>query len=197
MKQTSEQKSAARRKATELVMRTPRKDIAGQKFGRLTVEEYVGSKNHSTHWRCRCDCGEILEQVRYSHLSNSQVVSCGCARRSGNDHPKWSGYQEMTGTFLSNIKNNARRRGLPYKISNKYIWSLFVNQKRRCALSGKSISFFEGTASLDRIDSGRGYLKDNIQWTHKHINIAKMDHSSSYFIEMCREVAQWCDISYV
>ena len=31
------------------------------------------------------------------------------------------------------------------------------------------------TASLDRIDSSKGYTEDNIQWVHKDVNQMKMD----------------------
>ena len=46
------------------------------------------------------------------------------------------------------------------------------------------------TASLDRIDSTKGYSKDNIQWVHKDINCMKMDFSQQYFIDLCVKVAK-------
>jgi hypothetical protein len=47
----------------------------------------------------------------------------------------------------------------------------------------------EATASLDRINSDEGYIKGNVQWVHKDINIMKNIYSSKYFIEMCKKVA--------
>ena len=46
------------------------------------------------------------------------------------------------------------------------------------------------TASLDRIDSSKGYTTDNIQWVHKDINIMKNDYGNDYFIEICKKVAK-------
>jgi hypothetical protein len=46
-----------------------------------------------------------------------------------------------------------------------------------------------GTASLDRIDSSKGYEEGNIQWVHKHINFMKRTYSQEYFIDMCKKVA--------
>ena len=50
-------------------------------------------------------------------------------------------------------------------------------------------SIRDGTASLDRIDSSRGYVIDNIQWVHKDINWLKNDWSQKEFIELCSRVA--------
>lgn len=43
--------------------------------------------------------------------------------------------------------------------------------------------------SLDRIDSSKGYVEDNICITTIAINIAKNDLSKEDFIEMCKKVA--------
>lgn len=57
-------------------------DIVGKKFNRLTViercDDYIDSRgNHSTRWRCLCDCGETCE-VRGTSLKNGRTKSCGC-----------------------------------------------------------------------------------------------------------------------
>lgn len=43
-------------------------------------------------------------------------------------------------------------------------------------------------ASLDRIDSSKGYIKGNVQWTTIDANIAKQDMKESDFIELCQKV---------
>lgn len=182
-------KKAARRKASEFVVRKPRKDITGREFGKLEVRSYYGSKNHSTYWTCLCECGKEVV-VRYSHLTNNQISSCGCAVKAGKSHPKWTGHQEMTGTFLSNIRNNAKTRNLEYSVTNEFIWQLFLDQQRRCALSNVEIGFGDQSASLDRIDSNKGYVESNVQWVHKDINRMKSAFSEIYFIEMCRRVVR-------
>ena len=48
----------------------------------------------------------------------------------------------------------------------------------------------EITASLDRIDSNKGYIKNNVQWVHKHINTMKMHMTDREFIDMCKKVAK-------
>ena len=46
------------------------------------------------------------------------------------------------------------------------------------------------TASLDRIDSLKGYTEDNVQWVHKHINFMKGSLSENKFIEYCKLIVK-------
>ncbi len=60
-------------------LRPGQRDITGQRFGKLTAVQPTKdrSKNGSTIWRCRCDCGnEILADV--SQLTGGNRKSCGC-----------------------------------------------------------------------------------------------------------------------
>lgn len=59
-------------------MGRPIKNLAGQKFGMLTVIERAGtnSSNHPT-WLCKCDCGN--EKIASgTDLKRGYVRSCGC-----------------------------------------------------------------------------------------------------------------------
>ena len=52
------------------------------------------------------------------------------------------------------------------------------------------------TASLDRIDSSKGYVIGNVQWVHKDINIMKNKFDNQYFIDMCKKIASGaCEIN--
>lgn len=52
-------------------------NLAGQRFGRLTVLDVAARKNGIV-WRCLCDCGaETL--ARAGHLRAGSKASCGCA----------------------------------------------------------------------------------------------------------------------
>lgn len=58
-----------------------RLDLSGQRFGRLTVIEIVGSNKHKQIiWRCICDCGNETF-VTATSLNQGNVRSCGCLRR--------------------------------------------------------------------------------------------------------------------
>ena len=55
-----------------------KKDLAGQRFGRLTVIE-KGKKDAAQHqyWICKCDCGKIVE-INSDNLRRGLTKSCGC-----------------------------------------------------------------------------------------------------------------------
>lgn len=54
------------------------KDIAGQKFGRLTAVKRVGKDKHGhALWECECECGnKTLVPLNALHSGNTR--SCGC-----------------------------------------------------------------------------------------------------------------------
>lgn len=56
----------------------PKKDITGQKFGKLTViqETKQRASNGSILWECQCDCGNICYAVG-SDLKSNRKISCG------------------------------------------------------------------------------------------------------------------------
>lgn len=64
-----------------------RKNLVGQKFGRLTVikqtEDYVRPDGrHEAKWLCECDCEEKNNvEVVSSHLKSQHTQSCGCLQR--------------------------------------------------------------------------------------------------------------------
>jgi len=55
-------------------------DLVWEKFGRLTVQEFVGLTRHGAVWRCTCDCGKTVE-VLASNLKSCNTQSCGCYRK--------------------------------------------------------------------------------------------------------------------
>jgi hypothetical protein len=65
----------------------PRLSLIGEKFGRLSVIEFVGIKNKSTLWKCLCDCGKTTI-VQGNILKYGATISCGCYR-SEKLHQKW------------------------------------------------------------------------------------------------------------
>ncbi len=55
-------------------------DLAGQRFGRLTVLTPAGTnRRHGATWTCRCDCGnETVVDARNLRAGNTK--SCGCLK---------------------------------------------------------------------------------------------------------------------
>jgi len=103
------------------------------------------------------------------------------------NNPAWKGYGVVPGKVFSKLKRDAEKRGIPFEISIEDIASTYSKQKERCAFTGFEI-FFGIDASVDRIDSSKGYTVDNIQIVHKILNIMKKDIPNDEFILWCKSV---------
>lgn len=172
-------------------------DITGKKFGRLTAVCWdhneirtikSGRKVYEIFWKFFCDCGnyKILRKDRVKSSGKKSIQSCGCLRNEN----KRKGYEEITGTYWGAVKKNASNRKLDFNISMQDAWFKYIQQNKLCALTGLPLNFSKKnqTASLDRIDSSKGYIVDNIQWVHKDLNTMKWNFETTYFVELCKLV---------
>lgn len=170
-----------------------------------TVAENLGCKfmgplprnqNCKTYWTC-C-CGNQFCRTFEGLFRHKQNKCLKCSPRGGKKgilSARFTGYGEITGAYIAQVKVHAKNRNLSYKVSLKYLWNLFLDQNKKCALTGLDINFafqsdnFKSNASLDRIDSSKGYIEGNVQWVHKDINIMKFDFTQEEYIKMCCLVA--------
>ena len=180
--------------------------LTNERFDRLVCVKPTNRRLHrSVVWECRCDCGN-LTYVSTRDLKSKNTKSCGCLRvdatrkrslgKTGADSfSGWAGYQEIHGNFFSSIRRNAEIRNLTFDLTLEQLWSLFLTQDRRCALTGEPLVFQtqarirNGTASLDRINSAKGYTLDNVQWVHKTINKMKNNLSEEAFLTWACKIA--------
>jgi len=57
-------------------------NLTGHRFGRLVVLGRAGTdKNAFVLWKCRCDCGKVVDRVRTPGLKKGKAKSCGCLNR--------------------------------------------------------------------------------------------------------------------
>jgi hypothetical protein len=176
------------------------KILTNKRFGKLKVislnEERTNKENRAlAYWNCLCDCGNT-SVVRSSALISGRSQSCGCNHHKlGKNNSNFTGFEEIGGRYWNNLKKTSiLTRKLAFDIIIQDAWALFLKQNRCCALTGMELQFqskdsvADRTASLDRIDSSKGYIEGNVQWVHKDINYIKNDYSQNYFIELCNKV---------
>lgn len=171
--------------------RKRRKRIPGAKYGMLTILEEI---NHTT-FKCLCDCGAVKDISVRCLRDSDRLCSCGCQRHpKGADNSNWKGSGVVSGRYFSVLIKSAEKRGISFDLTIGFLYELLVKQNNRCALSGIEIHCNDAitrlqTASLDRIDSTKGYIVGNVQWVHKDINKMKQNYQDEYFIVMCKHVA--------
>lgn len=172
-------------------------ELTGQRFGKLIVIalDHVFGRRNSTYWKCKCDCGN--ERVIKGSYLTAGTKSCGCLiSKVGVNHKAFKGCGELPMSLWNRIKSGAKRRNMEFTITIDYAWDLFLKQNRCCVLTKMPLELFsvihkkiQGSASLDRIDSSKGYIKGNVQWIHKDVNMMKGNYNQSYFIELCKKIA--------
>lgn len=156
----------------------------------IKIESFNSFKRNQSQVNCQCHCGQKF--VTYTrHVLSGNTKSCGCSR------DRYKKHEEIIGAVFTKLLSVARARNLEVApdVDLPYLYDLFINQNRKCALSNKELTLpkvgkdFSANASIDRIDSSKGYIRGNIQWVDKKINFMKQEYSQHEFIELCKAVA--------
>jgi len=80
------------------------------------------------------------------------------------------------------------------KVSISNVLRLLEHQDYRCALTGRRLT--PQTAALDHvvpIRRGGEHVIENAQVLHKDVNRAKGSLTMGEFLQLCYEVARWCE----
>ncbi len=173
-------------------------DMVGKKYHMLIVQSLY-KKGKRIFAKCLCDCGN-KKDIRVEDVKSGRAISCNCHSKNrwnmvGDKNPYFKGVGELRQTKYSEIKRQAKKRKKEFNISIEYLWNLYEEQDKKCALSGLPIIFGrnghrnETSASLDRIDNDKGYIKDNVRWVLKDINMIRGKYDNGYFIKLCHAVA--------
>lgn len=95
---------------------------------------------------------------------------------------------------LKGTRRRSKEKNIYNDLTLDYLMYLWEKQHGKCALTGIQMTykFYEGRVntnlSVDRIDSTKGYSKDNIQLVCMAANQMKNDLPMEEFVEMCEAV---------
>lgn len=148
------------------------------------------SKNQCIEWEVQCDCGSTRWIQGNELMDPNRCFACqSCAQkeRGYNDKIKNGMIGNLDKTRYTKLKRSAKNRGYEFTVTIEYLWNLFKCQNQICAITGDYINSIED-ASLDRIDSSKGYIEGNVQWVTKQANVSKHIMSMEELYEFCKKV---------
>lgn len=160
----------------------------GETVGFLTLIKDTGKrKNNQVIWECLCKCGNTIE-LRCARIANVISPSCGCY------FVERSKAALINGQYR-NYRQCAKRKKLKFEISRKQFDELINSKCFYCGIEPLPFSWkmrnkqFHGVMNgIDRIDSNKGYVKNNIVACCKHCNRAKWRMTQKEFQDWIKKV---------
>jgi hypothetical protein len=122
------------------------------------------------------------EQWRVHTINNVQCNKCA------SDRQKIAREKEPIKFIFKDARQHAKTKNREFTITLDDLFMVLLKQDNKCSLTSVSFSA-DNKPSLDRIDSSKGYTKDNIQFVLKDINVMKSNLEESKFVELCNLVA--------
>ncbi len=173
------------------------KNLAGQKFGRLTVTNdfYTGSKNTGIKWKCVCDCKNTVI-IKSNNLVRGDTKSCGCLNLE-----KASALQYVHGKTGTRI--HGTWKDIIGRCTNKNN-SEYENYGGRgitvCERWKKFENFYEDMGEkpeglqIDRINNNGNYEPGNCRWsTPKENSNNKRNCRFVVFNGETKTIKQWSE----
>jgi len=152
--------------------------------------------------KCNCaNCGIEFEKpqseiIRNKKLGRQNFCSRTCVglnnvknfgdKRSNYDVSKHSGWRKDDYTKFRYHFRNVKKRNKEFNLTLEDLKLIWEQQEGKCSYLGIKLNLNSygkikkdpiTSASLDRIDSSKGYVKGNIQWISRAINYMKNDMS--------------------
>lgn len=181
-------------------------DLEGKKFHELLVLKrtedryYKCGQKHVT-WECLCSCGNIVKITSHS-LRRGLTKSCGCLGNYCNKPDQYTPFRRLLVTAKRDRGRQSRKSlaaRSPVTITLEDMKKQWEKQKGICPYTGWKLILKENSkrgrttptqASLDRVDSSRGYVKGNIQFVSLMANYAKNCFDDDFLIYFCKCVSR-------
>jgi hypothetical protein len=162
----------------------------GDKSKGWTIIENPILHNGSMYYKVMCDCGKSSRLISASEFLNPNKAfmcqKCAGILRGENKHKK-DAYEELYQHKYTKIKRTAEARNIRFELTKEYLWDLYLKQNKKCAITGDPLPQLS-KASLDRIDSSKGYIENNVQWVTKQANLSKHVMTMQELYNFCKKV---------
>jgi hypothetical protein len=144
-------------------------DMAGKKFGKLTVVEMSDKQGIYYRYLCKCDCGNA-KVLRGASLRSGLTKSCGCIRSEYMSNKNYKHGQSHTSAYKcawSRVMHMKRKFRLPKWADVEAIRQFYMNKPQGCEvdhiipLSGKTVSGLHVLENLQYLTIAENRSKNN------------------------------------
>lgn len=173
--------------------RKPKKDLTGQKFGRLIVLGFSHYIKAAAVWDCKCECGNT-KKIRMRCLLSGDTKSCGCIGKFttttgfNNDriYKCWNHMIDRCTNPKSDRYKNYGARGI--KVCDE--WANDYHTFREWAIKNG----YSEKLSIDRIDVNGNYEPSNCKWSTEKEQMNNMTRNHFYEYNGKKQtIAQWAE----
>lgn len=172
-------------------------NLRGQRFGRLLVLKSTNKRttDGSVIWKCKCDCGsEVL--VPAKSLVSEHTKSCGCLQKErAFEQRVLPEGKAAFNAVLRMYKRHAKERNLSWELTEEQALELFTSSCHYCGAPPsnhrKPVSANGGFRynGIDRIDSNKPYILENVVSCCKYCNRAKGKMKYEDFLVLANRIA--------
>lgn len=175
--------------------------LVGKKFGMyLVLQEKGRDKHYKLQYDCKCDCGAI-KTVLEANLLKGKATKC---RKCGYKGNRLSKAEAGFKSLLANYKHNAKKRNFKFELTKEEFRNITLQNCYYCGiepslehLRNKTTKYQEKDSfdhsvyihnGIDRLDSSKGYLKENCVPCCKTCNQAKSNYTMEYFLNWINRI---------
>lgn len=174
------------------------KNIAGHKYGRLTVTRKFKQKERGIlYWLCRCDCGNE-KWVNGIKLRAGGVRSCGCLNK---EHMRKVAEKNKIEYGLASkrrifrrYKNDAKRKNHFFGLTFKQFINIIQQNCFYCGIKPANVQTAEGNNGdfiyngIDRMNNRKGYTIENCVPCCSICNKAKNTMNKILFLNWIKRI---------
>ena len=160
-------------------------DLTNKKFGKLLPLEYmlITNKNGKSQlmWKCICDCGNISYQ-RSTSLTNNLIIDCKkCSKIRQSEKQILPDDISKLRRIFRQYERGAYDRKLQFDISFEDFEKIIMKECVYCGEIPKTYKDGYKRNGMDRIDSKKDYLLDNVVSCCEMCNIIKRNYTEDEF----------------